>query len=943
MPEERYAARKLPPLLGTVTADLRALFRPALLEYQQYLKDRREYPVGSKVLNDPIWHTVRLESWEVVLLDSPLLQRLRGIHQLGLAFYVFPGAGYSRFEHSVGVLHQAQRFIDGINRNARSSGTTRLDPVQPADEILIRTAALLHDIGHGFLSHVSERALGRIPVGSGGATMKDLAAEAKAFFGCRKNPALAEILAALIVKLPETIDLFAAAALPRWSDYPDFADHLAHLIVGSTRFAHRPFLSEIISGSVDADKLDYMARDCYMAGLPMPVDVERLLQKVQVVSVLASDLPPEYETQFQLASDDLVQVFAIQEPGGRTVEELVVSRVLLYQKLYYHQKVRALEGMVENAIDLLVKNESTFRALATYLRLTDDEFLRGHWGEISTPESPETTRARALIADIANRRSVVRAFVFSSSMMVKTLTPKEGRQGWGKLLPCVGRGRTPELFAFRKRIVALARTYLEVAGDADAAGRLDEHSVVIDLPDVQGIAEKTKFWVGDEHTELDLYSDRMRVERWAEAYEAQKSFGIVYSATEHATAVHVAVRDLIKAETGLEFDGRAVSMTKVRTPALTGLIETLRSRGLDVAKHVPPSGKPRVVVHPSESELLQAHEPTLKQLASRFRSYQGAQGAAPVDASRIVQWLLQFHRDNIPHAIAVLQNIEYWDRQSIADAFVKGLSQFDLKNAELVPLGGADKSSHHLAYLIPDVRAKLGSADLHVCGSIADLKGTGHVIFFDDIAASGTQGATTMLQYFGRPQSEWETQEHIVDSASEAALEILRKSRIDFLFVTGRREGVDHIVEVTERLVGHYQVDGHVVSPSEIGSFEPAARIFLEEAHADAARAAFTDAGRAALHDKLNEGWDSEKLESRVLGYGNAAARTVFYYNVPSATLTALWKENVEPEYRWKPLFYRRTAPRVGASSEGTQGKLFQATGTPTPRIEAHRPERNKP
>src|SRR5688572_9380665 len=116
MPEERYAARKLPPLLGTVTADLRALFRPALLEYQQYLKDRREYPVGSKVLNDPIWHTVRLESWEVVLLDSPLLQRLRGIHQLGLAFYVFPGAGYSRFEHSVGVLHQAQRFIDGINR-----------------------------------------------------------------------------------------------------------------------------------------------------------------------------------------------------------------------------------------------------------------------------------------------------------------------------------------------------------------------------------------------------------------------------------------------------------------------------------------------------------------------------------------------------------------------------------------------------------------------------------------------------------------------------------------------------------------------------------------------------------------------------------------------------------------------------------------------------------
>jgi hypothetical protein len=331
-------------------------------------------------------------------------------------------------------------------------------------------------------------------------------------------------------------------------------------------------------------------------------------------------------------------------------------------------------------------------------------------------------------------------------------------------------------------------------------------------------------------------------------------------------------------------------------------------------------------VLPTEAELLQANEPAIKELASRFRSYQGAQGAAPVDATRIVQWLLQFRPDDIAHALAVLRSIEYWDRPAIADAFVIGLSRFtDPNGAELVPLGGADKSAHHLAYLIPDVRARLGAMDLHVCGSIAELKGTGRVIFFDDISASGIQGATAMMQYFGRPEAEWETKERIVEPASEAMLELLRKSQIEFLFVTGRREGADHVAEVTENLVGHFNVDGYVISPSEIGAFDPAARIFIESAHADAARAAFRDAGRIALHDKLKAGWDKEKLEDRTLGYGNAAARTVFYYNVPSATVTALWKENTETTHRWRPLFYRRTAPRHGdPGGTGTQGQLFK-------------------
>src|SRR5205823_5269620 len=113
-------------------------------------------------------------------------------------------------------------------------------------------------------------------------------------------------------------------------------------IVGG-REPKRPFLTEIVSGSIDADKFDYMPRDCYMAGLPMPVDVDRILEKIHVVRLPAKLLNTEDRTEASLADEDVVEVLAAQPSGARVFEELVLSRALLYQKLYYHQKVRCIE------------------------------------------------------------------------------------------------------------------------------------------------------------------------------------------------------------------------------------------------------------------------------------------------------------------------------------------------------------------------------------------------------------------------------------------------------------------------------------------------------------------------------------------------------------------------------------------------------------------------
>src|SRR5262249_5911402 len=121
-----------------------------------------------KSINDPIWGTIELYPWEVALLDSPLLQRLRGVRQLGLAHYVYPGAVHDRLEHSLGAVEAAARMIRALTDNAKTRRVFGLDADEtiptPDDIDLVvlatRLAALLHDVGHAPFSHATEAIVG---------------------------------------------------------------------------------------------------------------------------------------------------------------------------------------------------------------------------------------------------------------------------------------------------------------------------------------------------------------------------------------------------------------------------------------------------------------------------------------------------------------------------------------------------------------------------------------------------------------------------------------------------------------------------------------------------------------------------------------------------------------------------------------------------------------
>src|SRR5262249_8019317 len=109
-------------------------------------------PGDLEVIRDPLWDNVRLDRPALLALDTPPVQRLRYIRQVGHAFLVYPGATHTRFEHGLGAYHLTRRALATLDEYGE------LREVSDEDCLAVRLAALLHDIGHYPFSHALEEA-----------------------------------------------------------------------------------------------------------------------------------------------------------------------------------------------------------------------------------------------------------------------------------------------------------------------------------------------------------------------------------------------------------------------------------------------------------------------------------------------------------------------------------------------------------------------------------------------------------------------------------------------------------------------------------------------------------------------------------------------------------------------------------------------------------------
>jgi hypothetical protein len=208
---------------------------------------------------------------------------------------------------------------------------------------------------------------------------------------------------------------------------------------------------------------------------------------------------------------------------------------------------------------------------------------------------------------------------------------------------------------------------------------------------------------------------------------------------------------------------------------------------------------------------------------------------------------------------------------------------------------------------------------LIVVSSAGEIKANLPMVIYDDNVGSGGQAGTVFSQWFGIGNPDSDLAEKHVDPLTPAEVERLRDIPILLVFATGFRSGLAKIENQLRGLAGNPNVTGVIIDPADLSCFRPAARVFSDPEDARRAEEAFKRAGELALHDKVRErGWSPEKTTDRILGYGNAGGLTVFQYNVPTTTVTALWSTSRSEHARWAALFpredrdYRKCLPNPG-------------------------------
>jgi HD superfamily phosphohydrolase len=264
--------------------------------------------VHFEILRDPVWNNIRVDQLTLELVDTEVFQRLRYVRQLGWTYLVYPGATHSRFEHALGTHHLSRRTLALLCEAEDATS------ISEQEQAIVRSAALLHDVGHYPFSHALEE------------------------IGALHHEDVARPLI--------TQGAIASLLSSRLGD--DAPSRVFDLIRGESRSA----LQGLISGSLDLDKIEYLKRDAFMCGVPYgEIDVDRLTNSLVLVDDPATGR----------------SALGVQEKALSALESLLFAKYQMYRNVYWHHAVRSATAMykrlVEDAIAAGIVDE---RSLATY-------------------------------------------------------------------------------------------------------------------------------------------------------------------------------------------------------------------------------------------------------------------------------------------------------------------------------------------------------------------------------------------------------------------------------------------------------------------------------------------------------------------------------------------------------------------------------------------------
>ncbi|MEE2659370.1 MAG: HD domain-containing protein [Candidatus Latescibacterota bacterium] len=277
-----------------------------------------------KAIRDPVWGYIYLPEPLLALVDTEDFQHLRNVTQLGFVHLVYPGARHSRFEHSLGVYHLAKQFL------RRLLGSDPPLCLREEDVRVFLAATLLHDIGHYPFSHTLEELL--------------------PFFVSHEQRArrlIEDPTGPISRALKEELDVD-----------PTRVANVIDYHANDREIPQRDLLlANILSGTLDPDKIDYLLRDSLFCGVPFgeSVNRDRLIGSIRYD---ASRRRP-----------------AISSKGVSAVESLVFTNYLMYRNVYWHHTVRAATAMFKRSVQDILMHPDCRLEPNDFHRVTEGELV----------------------------------------------------------------------------------------------------------------------------------------------------------------------------------------------------------------------------------------------------------------------------------------------------------------------------------------------------------------------------------------------------------------------------------------------------------------------------------------------------------------------------------------------------------------------------------------